>query len=46
VSGLAYVGFAARGLLPGADAKWARSFFFASMPHLVLVMTTLVLTVD
>lgn len=46
VSGLLYVAWAARGLLPGADAKWARSLFFASMPHLVLVMTALVLTVD
>lgn len=46
ISGMAYVGWAARGLLPGADAKWARSLFFASMPHLVLVMTALVLVVE
>lgn len=44
VSGTLYVAWAARGLLPDADEKWARSFFFASMPHLVLVMAALVVS--
>lgn len=42
VSGTLYVAWSARGLLPDADEKWARSFFFSSMPHLVLVMAALV----
>lgn len=46
VTGTLYVAWAARGLLPGADEKWARSLFFASLPHLVVVMTALVLVVD
>lgn len=45
VSGTLYVAWAARGLLPDADEKWARTFFFASMPHLVLVMVALVVTI-
>lgn len=45
VSGTLYVAWSARGLLPDADEKWARSFFFASMPHLVLVMAALVVTI-
>jgi protoheme IX farnesyltransferase len=44
VSGTLYVAWSARGLLPDADEKWARSFFFSSMPHLVLVMAALVVT--
>ncbi len=46
VSGLVYVLWAARGLRADAGPKWARGFFFASMPHLVLVMTALVIAVD
>lgn len=46
VSGTLYVAWAARGLLPKADEKWARSLFFSSMPHLVLVMATLVTTAN
>src|SRR5690606_16383422 len=42
VSGVLFLAWAVRGLLPGADEKWARSLFFASMPHLVVVMGTLV----
>jgi protoheme IX farnesyltransferase len=45
VSGTLYIAWSARGLLPDADEKWARSFFFASMPHLVLVMAALVVSV-
>lgn len=45
VSGTLYVAWSARGLLPDADEKWARSFFFASMPHLVLVMAALVVAI-
>lgn len=45
VSGTLYVAWSARGLLPDADVKWARSFFFASMPHLVLVMAALVVAI-
>ncbi len=45
VSGTLYVAWAARGLLPDADEKWARTFFFSSMPHLVLVMAALVVTI-
>lgn len=44
--GLVYVTWAARGLRPDAGEKWARSFFFASMPYLVVVMAALVLSVD
>lgn len=46
VSGLAYVGMAAFGLRPDSGKSWARKFFFSSMPHLVLVMTALVLSLD
>ncbi len=44
VSGLLFVGWAARGLSESAGNRWARTLFFASMPHLVLVMGTLVIT--
>lgn len=44
LSGVMFLAWALRGLLPGADEKWARSLFFASMPHLVVVMGTLVAT--
>jgi protoheme IX farnesyltransferase len=43
VSGLVFAGWAARGLRTEAGEKWAKSFFFASMPHLVVVMGALVL---
>ncbi len=46
VSGLAFVAMSAWGLRGDADKGWARKFFFSSMPHLVLVMTALVLSVD
>ncbi len=45
VSGTLYVAWAARGLMPDADERWARTFFFASMPHLVLVMAALVVAI-
>lgn len=46
VSGLVYIAFAVYGLRPSSGDKWARQFFFASMPHLVIVMTALVLSVQ
>lgn len=45
VSGAAFVGWAVRGLWRDADHAWARSLFLASMPHLVLVMAALVISV-
>lgn len=45
VSGGAFLCWALRGLGRGADHAWARSLFLASMPHLVLVMAGLVLSV-
>lgn len=44
LSGLVYLLFALWGLRAQAGNRWARSFFFASMPHLVIVMTALVLS--
>lgn len=41
-SGLLYLGWALWGLRSQSGHKWAKSFFFASMPHLVIVMTALV----
>lgn len=46
LSGLAYLALALYGLRPSSGDKWARRFFFASMPHLVIVMTALVLSVQ
>jgi protoheme IX farnesyltransferase len=45
VSGGAFLVWALRGLKNDADHAWARSLFLASMPHLVLVMAALVLSV-
>lgn len=42
IVGLVYVLWAASGLRRSAGDKWARGFFFASLPHLVIVMTALV----
>jgi protoheme IX farnesyltransferase len=44
LSGLAFAAWAARGIWPEAGPRWARTLFFGSMPHLVLVMSALVLT--
>lgn len=44
-SGLLYLAWALWGLRKDAGTRWARSFFFASMPHLVIVMTALVICV-
>jgi protoheme IX farnesyltransferase len=41
--GLPFVIGAAYGLRPGADDAWARSLFFASMPHLVVLFVGLAL---
>jgi protoheme IX farnesyltransferase len=43
VFGLAYFGWGLAGLRPSADARWARSLFFASMPYLLGLFVTLVL---
>lgn len=43
VSGASFFAWALRGLRADADHAWARSLFLASMPHLVLVMTALVI---
>lgn len=45
VSGAVFVGWAVRGLWSDADHAWARSLFLASMPHLVLVMAALMMSV-
>jgi protoheme IX farnesyltransferase len=45
ITGLLYVGMALWGLRSDSDERWARRFFFSSMPHLVIVMTALVLSV-
>lgn len=44
ISGLAFVALVVRGLLPNPAAGWSRMVFFASMPHLVVVMGALVLS--
>ncbi len=44
--GLVYVAWAASGLRDSAGDKWARGFFFASLPHLVIVMTALAFSLD
>lgn len=44
VTGVAYAGLAAYGWARGAGERWARAVFFASMPHLVILYTTLVLS--
>jgi protoheme IX farnesyltransferase len=44
VSGVCFAAWAARGMASGAGDRWARSLFFGSMPHLVLVMSALVMT--
>ncbi len=44
LSGGAFLAWALRGLRPDAEGPWARSLFLASMPHLVLVTATLVIT--
>lgn len=41
--GVPFVAGAAYGLKPAADRAWARSLFFASMPHLVVLFAGLVL---
>jgi heme o synthase len=41
-SGLLFLGAAACGLSRWATTRWARTVFFASMPHLVLVLGALV----
>ncbi len=41
--GLPFLLGAAYGLRPGADDAWARSLFFASMPHLVVLFVGLAL---
>jgi protoheme IX farnesyltransferase len=46
VCGLTYVAWAASGLRAGAGEKWARGYFFASIPYLVIVMMALVISVD
>lgn len=43
VSGLLYLVWALFGLRASSGQRWARSYFFASMPHLIIVMTALVL---
>ena len=43
VSGLLYLVWALFGLRAASGQRWARSYFFASMPHLIIVMTALVL---
>lgn len=43
-SGAAFAGWAARGLSEECGDRWARTLFFGSMPHLVLVMSALVMT--
>jgi len=45
-TGLVYIGFAAYGLRSASGNRWARAFFFSSLPHLVIVMTALVLALD
>lgn len=45
VSGAAFVFGALRGFRAEADHAWARSLFLASMPHLVLVMAALMISV-
>jgi protoheme IX farnesyltransferase len=42
VLGAVYVGWGLAGLRPSADARWARSLFFASMPYLLALFGTLV----
>lgn len=44
VSGLAFAAWAGRGLIGATGDRWARTLFFGSMPHLVLVMSALVMT--
>ena len=44
--GVAYAGWAVRGFFPGAGDRWARILFFASMPHLVVIMTALVISAE
>jgi protoheme IX farnesyltransferase len=41
--GLPFLVGAAYGLRPGADVKWARSLFFASMPYLIVLFVGLAL---
>jgi heme O synthase-like polyprenyltransferase len=41
--GLAFLAGAAYGLQSSADDRWARSLFFASMPHLVVLFVGLAL---
>lgn len=45
VSGLLFILMAAVGLRADSGDAWARRFFFSSMPHLVIVMSALVLCV-
>ncbi len=42
-TGILYVAMAAWGLRASSGDRWAKQFFFSSMPHLVVVMTALVL---
>ena len=42
--GLPFLVGAAYGLKPAADQRWARSLFFASMPHLVVLFVGLALS--
>ena len=42
--GLPFLVGAAYGLKPAADLRWARSLFFASMPHLVVLFVGLALS--
>lgn len=44
--GVIYVLWAARGLRAGAGEKWAKGYFFASIPYLIIVMMALVVSVD
>jgi heme o synthase len=42
ISGVLFVATAAYGLFKAVSDRWARTIFFASMPHLILVMGSLV----
>jgi heme o synthase len=44
-SGLLFAGAAAYGLWVGANERWAKTLFFASMPHVIVVMATFVGTI-
>lgn len=46
VSGVAFALLAAYGGLRQAGSRWARAIFFGSMPHLVLVLAALVLSIQ